>query len=212
VSSRRKRRHISPEEVAPGIAAGLTQGVPKDEALAMFPAKQASGIEVVKHMKDVEKVVGSRVPTPRFVGEESSTDMVMEFADGRRFADVRKTYQPEAIRAFQEGMICMKCLEPQAFPFEDQHLPGCEGVALAGEHYMRDRQIMDFAMEFEGERHIGPSKPIKEFMVEQEERVEKRHFIEKVLEGGQGKIPSDWLRDATLMEGLSPSQKRALGA
>jgi hypothetical protein len=59
-------------------------------------------------------------------------------------------------------------------------------------------------MEFEGEKHIGPSLPVTEYLAEQDERIEKRKFVKRVLDGGQGKIPKQWLADATLLEGMSP--------
>jgi hypothetical protein len=38
---------------------------------------------------------------------------------------------------------------------------------------MAERQIMDIAMEFRGHDFIGPSRPITEYLEEQEERVER---------------------------------------
>jgi hypothetical protein len=83
-----------------------------------------------------------------------------------------------------------------AFP---RYCPVC-GYSVA------DRQVMDMAMEFEGERHLGPSKPIAEYMEEQELRVEKRKFIRQVLDGGQGKVPKEWLTDKELLEDLTPQE------
>jgi len=43
--------------------------------------------------------------------------------------------------------------------------------------------VLDIAMEMEGEVHIGPSKPIKEYLQEQELRHEKAKFEAKIMEG-----------------------------
>lgn len=184
MARRKKKRRIAPEELHPDVAKGLAQGREEIIEDARSYRRSPAGVEVVAHMRDVETVIGSRVPLPKFVGEVSSSDMITEFADGRAFHDVRKTFGPDTLRAMREGLICLKCLEPQAHAFEDVHLPGCEGVALHGPSYMRDRQIMDIAMEFEGEHHIGPSKPIKEYLLEQDLRQEKRAFEASIIEGG----------------------------
>jgi len=139
-----------------------------------------------------------RVPLPHFAGEESDSDVIVEFADGRKFYDVTKTFNPETVDAIVKGMICLRCLEPQSAPDADEHLPGCEGVATHGEHYMRDRQRLDFMAEFVGDKHMGPSRPIQAFLEDQMERQSKRKFIQRVLEGGQGKIPKEWLEDEAL--------------
>jgi hypothetical protein len=184
VAKRKKRnRRVNPDDLHPDVAAGLAQGEEEIEADRLNFHRTPAGVDVVRHMRDVELVLGSRVPLPKFVAEESSSDLVTEFADGRRFHDVRKVFDPDTVRAFQSGMLCLKCLEPQAVPFGDDHLPGCEGVALAGEHYMRDRQILDFAAEFEGTHHIGPSRPISQFLAEQTERRERREFEQRIAEG-----------------------------
>ena len=64
---------------------------------------------------------------------------------------------------------------------------------------VKDRQIMDIAMEFEGERQLGPSKPIGEYLQEQEARKEKRKFAKRAIAYGGMKIPKEWERDATLL-------------
>ena len=43
---------------------------------------------------------------------------------------------------------------------------------------------MDFAMEFEGEVHVGPNKPISEYLLEQDLEREKRKHAKKLKEGG----------------------------
>lgn len=171
-----QRTAINRDNLSPAIAAGLTVGPEKLEEKPSSP----DGVSLLRHMNKSE-VVG-RVPLPRFVGEDKF-GMVTVFADGRQFRDKTLTFQPETTRAIQAGLICMRCLEPQSSPFADEHLPGCEGVALSGPRYMKDRQIMDFAMEYEGNRHLGPSKPITEYLDEMDAAAERRAFDKKIAGG-----------------------------
>lgn len=190
--ARRKRKQWKPidtEQMSERQREGFVQGEdPREvweEAKDRTPAPGIDGLTLVRHMRDVEKVVGSRVPLPKFVGSvPDETSLVTTFADGRSFQEVNLTYQPETIRAFRAGMICFKCLEPQAYAFEDHHMPDCEGLALRGPRYMRDRQIMDIAMEMD-ERgvHLGPAKPIAEHFEQMELVAEQRRFRRRIEEG-----------------------------
>lgn len=203
----KRRRHIDPAELHPSLRAGLTQGASFEEAMEeLGPIPNRDSTDIVRYLKDTTPVRDSRVPTPRFVGANASTGFVRESLD-RRLGDAVLSFHPDTVRAIQAGMICMRCLEPQPFAFADEHIEGCEGVLIHGKHYMKDRQVVDFALEFEGEKHIGPSKPMTELLEEQDLRVEKRAFIGRVLEGGQGRIPKEWLADATLLEGIDPAKK-----
>jgi len=195
----KKPDKLNLDHFMPGIAAGLTEGLTDQESLEVHPVSTApSGLELARLMKDIEKVAGKRVPRPKFIVEDANTDLVTNLGDDRYFRDSRRIYPEPVMAAMREGMMCMRCHEPQEYPFEDAHLEGCEGVSLAGPHYMRDLQIKDIIREFEGSVHVGPSKPISEFLAKQEERVQKRRFIVKVLEGGSGRVPKEWLQDKDL--------------
>lgn len=176
---KRKRKFIDESNLTPKIREGLTQ----DVSLAEIEAEDVRRVElnIVREMLKPQTV--GRVPLPKFVGQDAESDLVVTFADGRQFRDVNKTFPPETFRALQAGMICLKCLEPQPASFADVHLPGCEGVALAGSQYMKKRQILDLSMEFEGAKHIGPQKPLREYFDELELRAEKRRFEQKVASG-----------------------------
>lgn len=89
--------------------------------------------------------------------------------------DVDIMAHQETRDAIKSGYMCLRCLEPQPFAFPEM----CD---LCG-YPMKDRQILDVAMEFQGEKHVGPSKPINEYLMEQDLRVEKRKFEEKIREG-----------------------------
>ncbi len=207
----RLKRNIPERDLSPKIAGGLTQGVPlkelrgvgpelergestPSEMLAMASERGAhapSGLEAMQHMNTEADSGSSRVPRPHFVGEDSITGLIREAPDGRKFADVKLHFTPDIMMAMRTGMMCLKCMEPQGYPWEDFHLPGCEGKAIRGDRYMRDWQIVDIAMEFEGETHIGPAKPLAEHDAEIEEKRLKRAFNEKIA---QGKSPMKGLR------------------
>lgn len=174
-----QRFRINPDNLSPGLRDGFTQGMTAEQALAETPNPESR--DILKGMAKAERL--GRVPLSRFIGEDYDSGMGVAFSDGRVFRDMQLTFQPETIKAIQAGMICLKCLEPQPYAFADQHLPGCEGVALAGPTYMGNRQIMDFAMEFTGDKHLGPSKPISEYIEELELKAEKRRFDMKIAAG-----------------------------
>jgi hypothetical protein len=176
----KKRKKLNTDNLAPGIAAGITIGASVEEAAREHPIKPIRPLhERLAHMHDQGT---GRVPTPRFHAENKDTGFVRESLD-RRFVDTEITFPPEVLRGIQAGAICLRCLEPQATPFGDDHIPGCEGVGLRGKNYMRDWQLIDLAHEMEGTKHLGPSKPMREYLDEQEERVEKARFDQKIAQG-----------------------------
>lgn len=190
---------VREDELAPGIASGLTQGVPKDEALSLFPVSTIDGVDVVKHMRDADsRLARNGLPYAAFVAANSTDAIWMDGVTDRPQMDYNKTYTPEGLRLLREGRQCLRCDEPQPEPFPVM----CDLCGYA----MRDRQIMDIAMEFDGHKHLGPAHPISEYLEEQQLRTEKRKFIDKVIEGGQGRIPKDWLKDATLFPAGPPEQ------
>jgi hypothetical protein len=196
VSQRRKRsKLIHPDELAPGIAAGLTQGVPLSELKRVDSEERAagrrvpSGLSSAQHLN--EKQPGRHV-IPHFVGRDNpESPLVRVMPDGRRFADVNLTFPTDVLRAIQAGMICMKCLEPQETSFGDRHIVNCEGVLTRGPHYMRDWQIIEFALEFSGDTHIGPSRPINEHLEDLDEKTLRREFDQRIA---AGKSPMRGLR------------------
>ena len=48
---------------------------------------------------------------------------------------------------------------------------------------IRERQTTDIGIEFEGEQHLGPAKPITAYIEEQEERVARQRFAQKITAG-----------------------------
>lgn len=187
-----KRQLIDPADVAAGLREGLTQGVPISEINRQGRGEKIpSGLAASQHMNTEKKSGTAGVPTPHFVGRDSITGFIRQSPDGRKFADAELTFTPDVLNAIRAGMICLKCLEPQEYSFEGAHVPGCEGVQIHGPHYMRDYQIIDLAMEFEGETHIGPAKPLAEHEAEVDERRAKRKFD---LALAQGRSPMTGLK------------------
>ena len=139
------------------------------------------------------------------VMQEHETDLIVEFADGRKFNEVMKVYSEEEFDRMAQGYRCLKCWEPQEVAFGDDHLPGCEGVALRGEHYMRDWQLVDMANEMEGMIHLGPSRPISAFLEDQAQRMEKRRFIKECIDSGR-QVPKDLLEDKEIFPNGPPRE------
>lgn len=197
----KKKQLVREDDLSPKIAAGLTQGVPKREALEMHPVSTApSGVELVRHMRDADKRLArdGRPNYAPFVASEDADAVWYDEPTGRVQKNVVKTYTPEGMRLLREGRQCLRCDEPHPEPFP----LACD---LCG-YSMRERQIMDIAMEFEGLRHLGPNKPISEYLDEQDLRVEKKKFLKKKIEGGSGRIPKEWLRDAHLFPDGVPAE------
>ena len=121
MAKRRKRKNdrIDPTRLAPGIASGLTQGIPKEEVLRdIHPVSQKpSGVEMARVVSGNIPVLGTRVNAPRFVAS-LNTGAVVNMGDGRKLIDVNVAMNDENRRAILAGNMCLRCLEPQpvAFP------------------------------------------------------------------------------------------------
>lgn len=148
--------------------AGVTVG---DDLGAATPLPTAQ----LQHMRD-DDPYGGRVPVARFVAEHDASEVWTDGVTDRMLAGVNKTFTAETINAMKAGYICIRCLEPQGESF-----PLC--CSLCG-YAMRDRQIRDFSLEFEGEKHLGPSRPISEYIDELDAAAEKRKFDKKIESGG----------------------------
>lgn len=168
----KKRRHgISKDDLHPNIASGLTEGLSAQGALEQFPVTTQRPLsERIGHMRDDAPVEGLRVPRPHFHAEEDADTVWLDEPTGRLQKNVNLTFPKEVIEAIKSGFICLRCLEPQdeAFPEVCQSPPemGCT-------YPIKERQILDFSMEFEGDKHLGPARPIREYLEEQEERAER---------------------------------------
>lgn len=191
----RGAKDISREQFDPKIASGLTfaSEMSTKEALEEHYRPMPDGADTVKHMAHADLKLQRGMPYAPFVAS-NSTDAV--FSDGvtdRPQMSYDATYTPEGMRLLREGRQCLRCQEPQPVPFP----VACD---LCG-YSMKERQIMDIAMEFEGDKHLGPAKPISEYLQERELLKEKRKFAKKALAYGGKKIPKDWERQAVLLGG-----------
>lgn len=176
---RRKKRLVSEGDLAPLIAEGLTQGASEEEALQEHQPVGSSGVDLLRSMREEQRLPGTRQPFGRFVASEDTNSVWVDEPTGRLQRNAVKVYTGEGLRLLREGRQCLRCDEPHP---DDPFPANCD---LCG-YSMRDRQIMDLAMEMEGERHLGPAKPITDYLEEQSERRERREFEARRRSGGRG--------------------------
>lgn len=169
---------VDPMELSPLLRPGYTEGASTKEALQQtHRAAPPDGVQMARTIAEARQLAGTRVPAPRaIVKDDVDSEIIASFGDGRDFRDVEITYPPDVIHAMRAGYICMECQEPQATAFPMK-------CSLCG-FEMKERQILKLAMEFEGERHVGPEKPLREHLMELEESRLKREFDAKIGGGG----------------------------
>lgn len=137
----------------------------------------------------------SRVHWTPIRAEDDLGSVWTEPGSDRLQRNVQLMLTPEMADQIRSGYRCLRCLEPQSTAFPEV----CEGYEALGCSYpIRDRQVLDFSMESEGERLIGPQKPITQYLEDQEERAEKRRFIDK-LRFRDKTVPEGLLKDAKLL-------------
>lgn len=196
--ARKHARRVRPEDLHPKQAEGLTIGMSAKDALksiADAPRAHLDGEALVQQHLGGEQEHIDRVPVFRAVLKDD-THSVWKENDGRLQRNVVASIEVETFRAIQAGMICLRCYEPQedAFP---------EICPMCG-YPMRERQVLDIAMEFRGHDHIGPGLPIAEYLDQQERRLEARERKERRRSGHS---PMTGLRQKI----LSPGAKRLRG-
>jgi hypothetical protein len=195
---RRHGRKLNLENLAPKIAAGITQGASAREALAEFPTQASvDGAEIASRQLggENEGLPGTRIPRPRFVARDDTHSVWTD--DGNRLQrNAILAMEEETYLAMKAGYLCLRCLEPHDPPF-----PGlCD---MCG-YPMQERQIMDIAMEFRGRDHIGPGAPIADYLAQQDERMER---LEHEARKAGGASPMK----AISRKILSPGAKRLRG-
>lgn len=174
---KRKAKLVNRDRLAPKIAAGLTEGATAKEALAEFPVQgKVDGAQLTEHMAaEQPNIEGTRIPAPRFVAQDDTHSVWHDEPTGRLQRNAILNMDTETFRAIQSGYICLRCLEPTPEPFPYM----CD---LCG-YSMRERQVMDIAMEFRGGAHVGPGAPIADYLAEQEERLERLDHARRKQEG-----------------------------
>lgn len=157
----RKSKKVKPDQLAPKIAEGYTDTpMTPEEARREFPVQT----------RPAPKLSGA------FMVLEPGTAEIQEPNTGRKFLDVDVTMSAEQVGQIREGYRCLRCKEG---PFEESWPLACD---VCG-YEIRARQAVDFRMEFEGEKHIGPARPLAAFMDDLEMRQEEALFRKKIAEG-----------------------------
>lgn len=171
--ARRRKMDSIIEEMHPKQRDGLTIA---GEDVGNMPAPSPTTASIIGHLgKEGIGRVG-RLPAVQFVAEDDPSEF-WSMGDERVVAGADVTFTPDTFAAIQSGMICLRCLEPQYSAFPELCCMEWCGYPI------RDLQIRDLALEFKGQKHLGPSKPITEFMDEAEERYQKEKFARKIAEG-----------------------------
>jgi hypothetical protein len=165
--------------LSPMIAEGITYGKHAlEEADEKFPPVQMpDGAEMVSHLRSADERMADKKFAP-FVASNSTDAVWTDGVTDRLQMDYVTSFTEEGLRYLREGRQCLRCHEPHPDePFPDQ----CDICGYA----MKERQILDISIEFEGLKHIGPQKGISSYLEEQEERMERRAFEERQLNGGR---------------------------
>lgn len=172
----RQGKFISTDDLAPKIAAGLTQDASLNEALTQFPVQGISGEKLIQQHLGGEQQRMGRLPVWRAVLVDD-TESVWTDETGRLQRNVIEKVDVETLAALRAGVMCLRCHEPHPDPFPAFcDFPGCG-------YPMRERQIMDIAMEFRGNDFIGPSLGHTEWMEQQEERMERAEHARRKVDG-----------------------------
>jgi len=155
------------------VAEGLTLGPDsKEEADEKFP--NLPGAPDLSYLNRAGGVKFRAIDKP-------SSPLYIGFPDGRLMRDVDVAFTKEDRERIEQGYICIRCLEPQSAANADDHIEGCIGVAHYGERYMRDGyHLIDVCAEFdEHQIHVGPERPLRDYLARMDEKKEKQSFRER---------------------------------
>ena len=144
-------KKIDRRDLAPFVAAGLTEDVPLERVEEELPPAPVAPTD--PRLDELEYVPGTRIPLPKFLVQDIESEVWVP-SSGRVQRGARVILMPETLEAIKAGWICLRCLEPQdeAFPFRCTSPPemGCD-------YRISDRQLRDVALEYEGEVELGPT-------------------------------------------------------
>ena len=146
---------VKPDQLAPLVAAGYTEGVPVEKIDEELPPAR-SPLDL-RELTQPEMVEGSRVPLPKFLVEDDTSGLWTPHR-GRVQRGAKIILLPETLAAMKAGWICLRCMEPQeeAFPEICGSPP-----EMACDYPIRERQLRDIEQEYEGEQSVGPG-PIEQ--------------------------------------------------
>lgn len=153
------------EELHPAQQAGLD--VAGEGAAPVAPPPSTS--DLIRHMGDSDNVGIT------FVAEPDPGE-VWSLGDDRLMQGADITIRPSDFHKMRAGYACLRCLEPQ-----DESFP--LACSMCG-YSMRELQIRDIAVEFSGTKHLGPSKPVSDYVDALDEEAEKKKFAKRIYEGG----------------------------
>lgn len=176
---RQKQRRIIPDdELAPRIREGLTQDASAAEALQEHPVStNPSGVEIARNFAAAERAANEspRDKTIHFIARLDPETEIEEPNTGRLMIDATRVIPTEHRHQIQSGYRCIECLEPFDVPWPDH----CDVCGFE----VRKRQMLRAVHEFEGNTHVGPGKPIREYLADMDARREKREFDQKIAAG-----------------------------
>lgn len=167
------------------VAEGITQGPHAlEEANEKFPILPGA-VDLSYMRRDHDGELRFRVR------ENPNNQVALRFPDGRMFSEPDILYPPEIRQEIEQGYRCLRCQEKQSTINADEHLlngDGCIGVQQYGLRYMRDGfHLIDVAAEFtEDGAHVGPSRPLTQYMEDQDQRIEKLRWVKEQVEKGNG--------------------------
>ncbi len=161
----RTRERVNLDDLGPKIASGITEGASAKEALDEHPVVgKHDGASLVAHMSP-EQARQDRLPVFRAVLRDDTNSVWHDEPTGRLQRNVIASVDKDTFGAIQAGHMCLRCFEPQPESFPDQ----CDMCSYP----IRERQVLDIAMEFRGHEHIGPGLPIGSYLDEQSQRMEE---------------------------------------
>ena len=168
----RKGKRVRPEQLAPLVEAGFTEGkLTPEEAAREFPVQKAPA----RSYAHMSRAHARGEPYAAMVIERNGVP-IQEPNTGRWMEDVDVIITEQMAGEIKAGYRCLKCKE---FPFEQPFPVYCD---VCG-YEVRQRQSVDAQLELDGTRHVGPSRPLSAIMAELELRSEKALFEQQIREG-----------------------------
>lgn len=169
----RNGKRVKLDQLAPKIAEGYTDTpMTPEDARREFPV-QKPGEMSLAHMTR-ERGRGEPFAAMVLV----PLDVVIEEPNtGRKFKDVKVVVTKQEAGEIEAGIRCLKCKEPWgAENMLPDECPVCDYEA-------HKRQMIDCAAEMVGTEHIGPSRPMQQFMDDLHTRQDEAAFRQKLVEG-----------------------------
>jgi hypothetical protein len=172
------------EDLHPKQQAGISQ-----EGDGTVLKTQPKAKDAIAHMSHK---VDDRQNAAPFVADVTDDRHIFMDNLGRHYVEPKVTLSKKAVEQIQTGYRCLKCKEGL---FDSPFPLLCDACGYP----IKERQVVDFSLEFKGAAHIGPAIAIDEYLAEQDERVERRKFAQKLKDGirtGGGVLIPKGIRNA----------------